>query len=146
MKSWKMRIGVLLAGGALAVLGVGAFGVAQATAAGHPAAVSPLGVYNYNDGGVITEGGAATTLTINANGSFTLIYSSITDSGQWLLYGKNTLALTVTNSEDGSSGCLLVGTVNHRGINSAAKPGPIDCNSQFGKTGTWYASVPHHVR
>ena len=146
MKSWRMRIGALLAGGALAVLGVGAFGVAPATAAAaHPAAASPPGVYNYNDGGVITEGGAATTLTINANGSFTLIYSSITDSGQWLLYGK-TVALTVTNSEDGSSGCLLVGTVNHRGINSVAKPGPIDCNSQFGKTGTWYASVPHHVR
>jgi hypothetical protein len=130
---------------AVVLLGLGVVGVVPAGAAGHPATASAPGVYTYNDGGVITEGGAATTLTINANGTFTLIYASITDTGVWLQNGK-TIALTVTSGEDGSAGCLLLGTIKSRGINSEAKPGPIDCQSEFGKTGTWYAVIPHHVR
>jgi hypothetical protein len=141
------RVGRFLGSATVALLGVGVLGVAPATAASHaaPSALNPVGLYNYNDGGIITEGGAATTLTINANGTFSLLYASITDNGVWLTSGR-TIALTVTSGEDGSAGCLLLGTIVRKGINSAAKQGPIDCNAEFGKTGTWYAAVPHHVR
>ncbi len=104
-----------------------------------------MGIYDYTDGNIITEGGAATTLTINANGTFALTYASITDNGVWVQDAK-TVALTVTAGEDGSAGCLLLGTVKRKGINSASAPGPIDCMVPFGKSGTWYAAVPRHVR
>jgi len=147
MKSSGRRIGLFSASAAMAVLALGIVGVAPAMATGHaiPATIGAPGIYNYNDGGIITEGGAATTLTINANGTFSLQYAAITDTGAWLQSGK-TVALTVTSGEDGSAGCLLLGSVLHKGINSAAKPGPIDCEAEFAKTGTWYASVPKHVR
>ncbi|HVC70025.1 MAG TPA: hypothetical protein VNC61_07135 [Acidimicrobiales bacterium] len=106
---------------------------------------NPVGLYNYTDGGIITEGGAATTIAINANGTFNLLYASITDNGVWVSQGK-AIALTVTSGEDGSAGCLLLGTLVRKGINSATTQGPINCMAEFGKSGTWYASVPHHVR
>lgn len=111
----------------------------------HPNVVSAVGIYDYFDGNVIVEGGAAATITINANGTWTLMYSSITDAGVWVQQGR-ALALTVTSGEDGSAGCLLLGTVQRRGINSATNQGPINCSNPFGKTGTWYATVPPHVR
>jgi hypothetical protein len=141
------RVGAFFGCAALALFSVGLVGVGPATATSQakPSTLSPVGLYNYNDGGIITEGGSAATITINANGTFNLLYASITDNGVWLTQGK-TIALTITSGEDGSAGCLLLGTVVRKGINSAAKPGPIDCQAEFGKTGTWYASVPHHVR
>jgi hypothetical protein len=144
MKISGTRVGLFFGSAAVVLLGVG---VSPAGALGQARASTPgaAGIYNYTDGDVITEGGAAATITINANGTFSLIYASITDNGQWLQTGK-TIALTVTSGEDGSSGCLLLGTVERKGINSAAKPGAIDCQQQFGKTGTWYATVPPHVR
>jgi len=147
MKSSRIRLGHVLGSVAVALLGVGVVGVGPANAAKHesPSTPSAVGIYNYTDGDIITEGGAAATITLDTNGTFILIYASITDSGVWLQDGR-TIALTVTSSEDGSTGCLLLGTVERKGINSAAKQGPIDCESQFGKTGTWYASVPKHVR
>jgi hypothetical protein len=147
MKFSGRRAGLFLGSAAMVLLGVGLIGVGPAVAVSHTRASTPtaVGLYNYNDGGVITEGGAAATITINANGTFTLLYASITDTGQWVQEGK-TIALTVTSGEDGSGGCLLLGTIERKGINSAAKQGPIDCEGQFGKTGTWYATVPRHVR
>ena len=141
------RVGLFFASAAVVLLGIGLVGVGSAGAVSHARASTPtaVGLYNYTDGGVIIEGGAAATITINANGTFTLLYTSITDSGQWLQQGK-TIALTVTSGEDGSGGCLLLGTIVRKGINSASKQGPIDCEAQFGKTGTWYATVPRHVR
>jgi hypothetical protein len=141
------RVAYVFGSAAVALLGMGVFGVGPATAASHaaPKALNAVGIYNYTDGDVITEGDAPATITINVNGTFTLLYASITDNGVWLQDGR-TIALTVTSSEDGSSGCLLLGTVERKGINSASKQGPIDCNSQFGKVGTWYAAVPKHAR
>jgi len=146
MKSWGTRVCLFSGAAAVVLFGLGivAAGPAQATAS-VPSAINPVGLYNYFDGGIITEGGAATTITINANGTFNLLYGTITDNGVWLLQ-KRTIALTVTSGEDGSAGCLLMGTLVHKGINSSAKQGPIDCQAEFGKTGTWYAKVPHHVR
>jgi hypothetical protein len=147
MKFSGRRVGVFFGSMAVALLGVGVVGVGPATATSHatPSTPSPVGLYNYTDGGIITEGGAATTMTINANGTFNLLYASITDTGVWVTQGK-TIALTITSGEDGSAGCLLLGTIKHKGINSAASQGPINCQAEFGKTGTWYAVVPHHVR
>jgi hypothetical protein len=141
------RVGLFVGSAAVVTLGIGLIGTGPAGAVSHARTSTPsaVGLYNYTDGGVITEGGAAATITINANGTFTLLYASITDSGQWLQQGK-TIALTVTSGEDGSGGCLLLGTIERKGINSATKQGPIDCEGQFGKTGTWYATVPRHVR
>jgi hypothetical protein len=147
MKISGRRVGLFFGSAAVVLLGVGLIDAGPAVAVSHGRASTPsaVGLYNYNDGSIITEGGAAATITINANGTFTLLYASITDSGQWLQQGK-TIALTVTSGEDGSAGCLLLGTIERKGINSAVKQGPIDCEGQFGKTGTWYATVPRHVR
>ena len=144
MKSLFRPVGLVLAGVAVAILGSGVIAAAPAMATTSNAPSAP-GVYNYFDGNMITEGGAPTTLTINANGSFTILYAAITDSGVWIQQGR-TLALTVTSGEDGSAGCLLLGTVLRKGISSATSPGVIDCMVPFGKSGTWYAHVPHHVR
>jgi hypothetical protein len=145
MKNSRTRVGLFSGAAAVVLLSVVLVGVGPATAASHPSALNPVGVYNYFDGGIIIEGGAATTINVNANGTFNLLYSTITDNGVWLMEGR-TIALTVTSGEDGSAGCLLLGTVVRRGINSSAKQGPIDCQAEFGKSGTWYAVVPHHVR
>lgn len=155
MQYSRRKLGLFCGVAAVVVLGLGIVAVAPAMAAtgsgparavtGHAKTVAAAGIYDYNDGGIITEGGAATTITINANGTFVILYGSITDGGVWLQDGK-TIALTVTSGEDGSGGCLLLGTVQKKGINSAAHPGPIDCSQPFGKTGTWYATVPKHVR
>jgi hypothetical protein len=149
MKSSGRRVGLFLGSAAVLLLGSLAVGASPALAAGHarsPAATpTPVGLYTYSDGDIITEGDAPATITINANGTFTLLYASITDTGVWLQDGK-TIALTVTSGEDGSGGCLLLGTIMRKGINSAAKQGPIDCNAEFGKVGTWYAAIPRHVR
>jgi hypothetical protein len=111
----------------------------------HSSTPNAVGLYNYFDGNIITEGGQPTTLTINANGTFTLLYSSLTDTGVWVQQGK-TIALTVTSGEDGSAGCLLLGTVERKGLSSATKQGVIDCMVPFGKSGSWYAPIPRHVR
>jgi hypothetical protein len=149
----KRKLTLFCGVAAVVVLGLGVVAVAPALAAtrsspavtGHAKTVAAAGIYDYNDGGIIIEGGAAATITINTNGTFVLLYGSITDGGVWLQDGK-TIALTITSGEDGSGGCLLLGTVLKKGINSSAKPGPIDCSQPFGKSGTWYASVPKHVR
>jgi hypothetical protein len=157
MKYSRMRVGLFFGSAAVVVLGLGVVAVTPAVAANRsvttgavtgrasPSTVPAAGIYNYTDGGIITEGGAATTITINSNGTFTLLYASITDTGVWIQEGK-TIALTVTSGEDGSAGCLLLGTVERKGINSASKQGQIDCMVPFGKTGSWWATVPHHVR
>ena len=143
MKNSRTRVGLFSGAAAVVLLSVVLVGVGPATAASHPSALNPVGVYNYFDGGIIPD--AATTMNVNANGTFNLLYSTITDNGVWLMEGR-TIALTVTSGEDGSAGCLLLGTVVRKGINSSAKQGPIDCQAEFGKSGTWYAVVPHHVR
>src|SRR5450631_3512810 len=63
MKSFGTRMGLFTGTAAVVLLGLGVVGAAPAGAA--PRAINPVGLYNYFDGGIITEGGAATTITVN---------------------------------------------------------------------------------
>jgi Na+/glutamate symporter len=65
----------------------------------------------------------------------------VTLNGYWVQQGK-AIALTVTETSNTTQtptyvGCLFLGIIKTRSINSAAREGPINCSSYLG---AWYAT------
>jgi hypothetical protein len=120
--------------GTLGLVGVGTAGAVEpagATTPAHVAAHSPVGVYNtrYSDG---AEG----TLTVDANDTWSEVFSGSSESGYWTQLGA-AIALTTNHTELSDNGCLSYGKVGASGIGTAKSPGFYNCP---GGVGTWYAT------
>ena len=90
------------------------------------------------------DGNLVGTLTISRHHIFSDVSANgVTDSGTWAkAKHEKAIALTITSSSYGPDvGCVLSGTVNKDGINTASSPGSYACpNGPAGPvTGTWYA-------
>jgi hypothetical protein len=89
---------------------------------------SPAGTYTFVD-----SDGFTATWTLKSNSSRT---GASGTKGYWEKFGHS-IALTITSSTNGSTGCIFLGVVKAASINSRSKPGPLNC---LGPTpDTWYA-------
>jgi hypothetical protein len=104
---------------------------AETTSSGRPRVsrfVNPVGTYD-----IFSSNGGRGAITFDFNpDKFTTSYG---DSGIWVSKG-NTLAFGVTKTTDGDDGCLYLGTLHGKLINSKHQKGPTLCNSG---PDTWYA-------
>ncbi|HMD44958.1 MAG TPA: hypothetical protein VKG43_02280 [Acidimicrobiales bacterium] len=76
------------------------------------------------------EVGDMTRLALNADGTSSQV--DFGNSGQWLQYGSE-----MTFADTSSDGCIFLGKVGTKSINSAKKPGPYACPG--GYNAHWYA-------
>lgn len=98
-----------------------------------PQTVDPVGTYS-----VYGANGVSGQLTVESNGSFTLVDSSASDGGYWALEGKY-FAFVISASTAGDVGCMFLGKVDSGvGINTESKQGPYGCGTY---TSTWYATL-----
>ena len=129
----KIRASVVVAG----ISGI----IAGTTLLAPPAFAGVKGNYNFGIGGFPYPDG---TMTISRHHTWSDAFGfggperPFTDSGTWARHGKS-ITLTVTASGGGANevGCVLSGTLNKSGINSASSPGSITCPG--GIPLTWYA-------
>jgi hypothetical protein len=147
------RSRLILTGAVIVLFGVGVVAAVPALAKGENTSVShgiesrgatldasAVGAYNAFESNPVTPNAAVTAnaMTINANGTWSQSQKNAKDTGYWVSQGK-TVALVVTSSNRGNTGCVFLGTVTATGINKAtrSKQGPYNCG---GLAGTWYAT------
>ena len=125
----KYRIPFL--GGSVAVI------LAGSALAATPAFAGVKGNYN------LVTGNLVGTMTISKHHIFSDTGGGVTDSGTWAkAKHEKAITLTITSSSyPPDVGCVLSGTVDKDGINTASSPGSYTCpNGPAGPyTGTWYA-------
>ena len=111
---------------------VGGTGAAAAAARPAPATVghTKAAAGNYE---IHSSNGGTGQITVLVDSSWLSDYG---DSGILVALGTSA-AFVVTKSTDGDLGCIFLGTVGAKGINSAHKQGPQDCGSF---SDTWYAT------
>jgi hypothetical protein len=152
MKIFRGRSALLLGCTIVALIGLAVVGVTPARAGTRPAvglraldrhrtvSTSATGTYDAFESNPVTPNAAVTAnaMTISAGGTWSQSQSSAKDTGYWLLQGKS-VALVVTSSTRGNTGCVFLGTLEATGINklTKSKQGPYNCH---GLSGTWYAT------
>lgn len=125
---------VSLTGLTAVTLVLGALILGSAAAGAHGAASvsshakSPLGSYEEH-----SSNGGVGQLNVLSNHHFS---TNFQDSGSWVSLGT-AVAFRVDASAEGDGGCVFLGTVTKKGINSAAKQGPQNCGTS---RDTWYAT------
>jgi hypothetical protein len=89
--------------------------------------VDPVGVYDE-----FSSNGGSGILTVDSGNTFSTSYQ---DTGNWISLNK-AFAFGVVSSVEGDTGCVYLGTLNAKGINSKAKEGPTQCRTTVDH---WYA-------
>lgn len=112
-----------------ASVGTGA-AAASARPAGRPVSHTKAATGNYE---IHSSNGGKGQITVLVNSTW---FSDYGDSGISVVLGKSA-AFLVTTSTDGDLGCVFLGTVGTKGINTVHKQGPQNCGSFHD---TWYAT------